>query len=65
MPILSLITYTPIIGVAAILALRLFGKADDPKTVNSAKWIAFAATLATFALSVLQVNRGVTGAPFS
>jgi NADH-quinone oxidoreductase subunit M len=67
MPILSLITYTPIFGVAAILALRLFGKADDAKTVNAAKWIALAATLATLALSVLlvvQFNPGDNGFQF-
>jgi NADH-quinone oxidoreductase subunit M len=55
MPILSLITYAPLVGVAGILALRLFGKADDPKTVEASKWIALVTTLATFALSVLLV----------
>src|SRR5262245_61447384 len=55
MPILSLITYSPLIGVAAILVLRVFGKADDARTVNAAKWIALVTTLATFALSVLLV----------
>src|SRR4051794_39009395 len=53
MPILSLITFAPIIGAAAILALRLVGSPDDPKLVSAAKWIALATTLATFALSVL------------
>src|SRR5437868_5959529 len=55
MPILSLITYAPLIGVAAILVLRFFGKADDPRTVEASKWIALVTTLATFALSVLLV----------
>src|ERR1700748_900715 len=55
MPILSLITYAPILGVAGILALRLFGKADDPKTINASKWIALVTTLATLALSALLV----------
>ena len=55
MPILSLITYAPLVGVAAILALRLLGRPDDAKTVSTAKWIALVATLATFALSVLLV----------
>ena len=55
MPILSLITYAPLLGVAGILALRLFGKADDPKTVNASKWIALITTLATLALSTLLV----------
>jgi len=55
MPILSLITYAPLLGVAGILALRLFGKADDPRTVEASKWIALVTTLATLALSVLLV----------
>ena len=55
MPILSLVTYAPLIGVAAILALRFFGRAEDPKTVAAAKWIALITTLATLALSVLLV----------
>jgi NADH-quinone oxidoreductase subunit M len=57
MPILSLITFAPILGVAGILALRLFGKADDPKTIESSKWIAFVTTMATLALSILLVAR--------
>ncbi|MGH6909894.1 MAG: NADH-quinone oxidoreductase subunit M [Phenylobacterium sp.] len=55
MPILSLITYAPLVGVVAILALRLFGRPDDARTVESAKWIALITTLATLALSVLLV----------
>jgi NADH-quinone oxidoreductase subunit M len=55
MPILSLITYAPLLGVAGILALRFFGKADDPKSVEASKWIALVTTLATLALSVLLV----------
>jgi NADH-quinone oxidoreductase subunit M len=55
MPILSLITYAPLLGVAGILALRLFGKAEDPRTVEASKWIALVTTLATLALSVLLV----------
>jgi NADH-quinone oxidoreductase subunit M len=51
--ILSLITFAPLIGVGAILLLRFVGKADDPKAVNAAKWIALVTTLATLALSVL------------
>ena len=57
MPILSLITYAPILGVAGILVLRLFGKADDPRTIEASKWIALFTTLATLALSVLLVAR--------
>ncbi len=55
MPILSLTTYAPLIGVLGLLALRLFGRTDDPKTQNVAKWIALITTFATFALSVLLV----------
>ncbi|HEX3885981.1 MAG TPA: NADH-quinone oxidoreductase subunit M [Phenylobacterium sp.] len=55
MPILSLITYAPLVGVAGILALRLFGKADDPKAAEASRWIALVTTLATLALSVLLV----------
>jgi len=55
MPILSLITYAPLIGVAAITALRLSGKPDDAKSVETSKWIALVVTLATLALSVLLV----------
>ncbi|MFI4964610.1 MAG: NADH-quinone oxidoreductase subunit M [Caulobacterales bacterium] len=55
MPILSLITYAPLLGVAGILALRLFGKPGDPKTIEASKWIALVTTLATLALSVLLV----------
>jgi len=53
--ILSLTTFAPIVGVGGILILRLFGKADDARTVNAAKWIALVATIATLALSVLLV----------
>ena len=55
--ILSLTTFTPMIGVAAILVLRLFGKPDEPRTAEAAKWIALAASLATLALSILVVAR--------
>jgi len=56
--ILSLTIFSPLVGVAAILALRLFGKpADQVKTDMTAKWIALIVTLGTFALSVLLVLR--------
>jgi NADH-quinone oxidoreductase subunit M len=67
MPILSLITFAPLIGVAAILALRLANPVDDPKAVSAAKWIALVTTLATFALSVLlvvQFDPNTTGFQF-
>jgi len=55
--ILSLTTFLPLVGVAAILLLRLAGKPDDARTVSGAKWIALATTLATLALSVVVVAR--------
>ncbi|RAK68970.1 NADH-quinone oxidoreductase subunit M [Phenylobacterium kunshanense] len=55
MPLLSLITYAPLVGVLGILALRLSSRADESKTVEASKWIAFVTTLATLALSVLLV----------
>jgi NADH-quinone oxidoreductase subunit M len=55
MPILSLVTFAPLIGVAALLILRFAAKSDDARTVNAARWIALVTTLATFALSVLLV----------
>jgi NADH-quinone oxidoreductase subunit M len=53
--ILSITTFSPLIGVAAILVLRLFGRPDDPRTASAARWIALATTLATLALSILLV----------
>ena len=52
--ILSLITFLPMVGVAAIVALRLFGQSkDQAKTEAAGKWIAMATTIATLALSVV------------
>jgi NADH-quinone oxidoreductase subunit M len=48
MGLLSLTTYSPLLGVAAILLLRLFGKPND----STLKWIALGSTLLTLALSV-------------
>jgi len=50
--LLSLTTFAPLIGVAAILALRL-GSKDEARVASGARWIALATTLATFALSIL------------
>ncbi|WP_411288075.1 NADH-quinone oxidoreductase subunit M [Phenylobacterium sp.] len=55
--ILSLITYAPLLGAAAILILRLFGGRDEARAVNASKWIALVTTLAVFVLSVLLVAR--------
>lgn len=50
--ILSLITFSPLIGVAGILLARLLGK-DTPRVESASKWIALATTLATLALTAL------------
>src|SRR5580765_535907 len=66
--ILSLTTFLPMVGVAAILLLRLFGAAKDQTRIDTAgKWIALATTLATFALSlvlVLQFDRNTAAFQF-
>jgi NADH-quinone oxidoreductase subunit M len=55
--ILSLITFLPMLGVVAILALRVFGGSkDQAKTEEAGKWIALATTIATLALSVVLVG---------
>ena len=54
--ILSLTTFAPIVGVVAILILRLFGKPEDAGTVAAAKWISLVTTLATFALSLVMLG---------
>src|SRR5580700_5032116 len=53
--ILSLVTFLPLLGVAAILAIKLFAPANHPGAPGAARWIALATTLATFALSILLV----------
>ena len=54
--ILSLVTFAPMIGVVAILALRLFApRTDEASVARASRWIAMAVTLATFALSILPV----------
>src|SRR3990167_10492161 len=52
--ILSLTTFAPLIGVAAILLLRAASK-DEARVVSASKWIALVTTLATLALSILLV----------
>jgi NADH-quinone oxidoreductase subunit M len=54
--ILSLTTFSPLVGVVAILILRFMGKpADQARTENAARWIALVTTLATLALSAILV----------
>jgi len=54
--ILSLITFLPLAGVAAIVLMRQFGPAGE-RADTAAKWIALVTTLATLAASVLLVTR--------
>ncbi|HXQ12913.1 MAG TPA: NADH-quinone oxidoreductase subunit M [Caulobacteraceae bacterium] len=54
--ILSLTTFSPLIGVAAILLIRLFGReGQEEAAARAARWIALVTTLATFALSIVVV----------
>jgi NADH-quinone oxidoreductase subunit M len=57
--ILSLTTFLPLVGAAAITLLRLFARADDDSAVleRNAKWIALWTTLATLAVSLALVAR--------
>ena len=61
--ILSLTTFLPLVGVAGILALKLFAPADDARAPNAARWIALAVTLATLALSIVLVAQFNGAAP--
>ena len=54
--ILSLTIFSPLVGVAAILLLKMASGGRDQASLNSAaRWIALVTTLATFALSILVV----------
>ncbi|MHB8528267.1 MAG: NADH-quinone oxidoreductase subunit M [Caulobacteraceae bacterium] len=55
--LLSLTTFAPLIGIAAILILRALATPDDPRVVSAVKWIALATTMAVLALSVLVLAR--------
>ncbi|MGH6993106.1 MAG: NADH-quinone oxidoreductase subunit M, partial [Caulobacteraceae bacterium] len=62
--LLSLTTFIPLVGVAAILILRVFTRPDDAKVLSAVKWIALASTLAALALAVLVLasfRSGVAG----
>ena len=50
--ILSLITLSPLAGVAALLIVQAMSK-PGPALESTAKWIAFVTTLVTFGLSIL------------
>jgi NADH-quinone oxidoreductase subunit M len=54
--ILSLTIFSPLVGVAAILFLRMFSRPEQgAAAASAARWIALVTTLATFALSILLV----------
>lgn len=55
--ILSLITYAPLLGVAAILALRFVAPSGSPRSAELAKWVALVTTLATLALSLVMLGQ--------
>ncbi|HEV2365050.1 MAG TPA: NADH-quinone oxidoreductase subunit M [Caulobacteraceae bacterium] len=55
--LLTLTTFAPLIGVVAILALRLAPGADRARVAEGARWIALASTLAVLALSILVLAR--------
>ncbi len=57
---LSLITFSPLIGVAAALLLR--GRTDE-RSLNAVRWIALATTLFTLALSGLMLAQFDAGSP--
>jgi NADH-quinone oxidoreductase subunit M len=53
---LSVITFLPLVGAAAIALLRVFTREDDrPVVERNARWIALWTTLAVFALSLWLV----------
>jgi NADH-quinone oxidoreductase subunit M len=66
--ILSIVTFLPLVGAAAIMGLRMLSRADDaPKIERNAKWIALWTTLATLALSVwllMNFDRSIPGYQF-
>jgi NADH-quinone oxidoreductase subunit M len=54
--LLSLIVFSPLIGVAAILLLRLVAGGDESRAAGAARWIALATSLAVLALAALLVG---------
>jgi len=60
--ILTLTTFTPLLGVAAILAGRYLAKGDEAQAAATARWFALATTvgtliLATFVVATFDVSR--------
>jgi NADH-quinone oxidoreductase subunit M len=60
--ILSLTTYAPLVGVLAILALKVMGR-DEKAVASASRWIALATTVATLALSLIPVLQFDTANP--
>ncbi|MDB5468908.1 MAG: NADH-quinone oxidoreductase subunit [Caulobacter sp.] len=60
--ILSLITFSPLIGVLAILALRFSGR-TGPAVDNAARWITLTTTVVTCGLSLLMLASFKAGDP--
>jgi NADH-quinone oxidoreductase subunit M len=56
--ILSVVTFLPLVGAAAIAVLRWLARPDDKGVIdNQARWFALWTTLATFAVSIVLVVR--------
>jgi NADH-quinone oxidoreductase subunit M len=53
-PILSVVTFLPVFGA---LLIMLFARGNDRFAKGTARWIAFWATLVTFAISLILVQR--------
>jgi len=53
--ILSIVTFLPLVGAAAILIARLLNKGGADAAAPAARWIALATTVITLAVSVLLV----------
>ena len=60
--ILSLITFSPLVGVLAILAIKLSGRTGQAAD-NAARWITLTTTVVTFALSLLMLAQFKAGDP--
>src|SRR5262249_41367532 len=58
-PILSVVTFLPIVGVLFILALR----GEDEAIKRNTRWVALWTTIVTFAVSLILVSRFDPGSP--
>ena len=52
-PILSVVTFLPLVGAAFILAIR----GDDEMALRNIRWAALWTTIVTFVLSLLDLGR--------